>query len=218
MGNMKALLFEQYHSFKQNLENLTFGEPIPKHIEEMGKEYESMQDFKIDSWLNMPQPPNGSSDTLVELKHISNIYKDDSFIKTTDDMHLHFENGLKPFNIKYDKEKYKKITKEVLPLIYKLKYHYNRPRPDQLAKELGVTLDGTFLKSAQTPSYPSGHSTQGALIGLLLADENPEKKEELMKLGLEIGHGRLMAKVHYPSDHNFGVELAKCLFEYIKGN
>ena len=85
MGNMKALLFEQYHSFKQNLENLTFGEPIPKHIEEMGKEYESMQDFKIDSWLNMPQPPNGSSDTLVELKHISNIDKDDSFIKTTDD-------------------------------------------------------------------------------------------------------------------------------------
>jgi hypothetical protein len=210
-------LFEQFTSLKQNIDKLVFlEEPTEKHVEALNKEYKSMEGFPIEQFMNIPFPPNGSAETLAEIKHINGIVEEVGFIKSTDNVHSHFIDGLKNLGLKYDEKKWKNVLKESLPIIYKLKYHYNRPRPAQVARELGVDFDATHLKSAQTPSYPSGHSTQGVLISLLLSDEYPEHTVEIRRLGLEIGYGRLMAKVHYQSDHNLGVDLAKCLYEYIK--
>ena len=217
MGDMKILLFEQFTSLKQNLDKLVFlKEPTEKHVEYLNKEDKSFEGFPIEQFMNTPFPSNSSAKTLAEIKHINNIDKDEDFVKSTDDLHLHFKNGLERLGLKYDKKEWKKWTEESLPIIYKLKYHYNRPRPEQVAKELGMSCDGTYMKSAQTPSYPSGHSTQGVLVSLLLSDKHPEHTVEIRKLGLEIGYGRLMGKVHYQSDHNMGVDLGKCLYEYIK--
>ena len=210
-------LFEQFTSLKQNIDKLVFlEEPTEKHIKELNKEYKSMEGFPIEQFMNIPFPPNGSAETLAEIKHINSIVEEVGFIKSTDDVHSHFIDGLKNLGLKYDEKKWKNVLKESLPIIYKLKYHYNRPRPAQLARELGIDCDSVDLKSAQTPSYPSGHSTQGVLISLLLSDKYPEHVVEIRRLGLEIGYGRLMGRVHYQSDHNLGVDLGKCLYEYIK--
>ena len=210
-------LFEQYHSFKQNLDKLVFlEEPTEKHAEYLNKEDKSFKGFPIEQFMNTPPPPNGSAETLIEIKHINNIDKDIEFIKSTYNLHLHFKNGLEKLGLKYDKKEWKKWTEESLPIIYRIKYHYNRPRPSQVAKELGIDCDEKYLKSAQTPSYPSGHSTQGVLVSLLLSDKHPQHAVEIRKLGLEIGYGRLMGRVHYQSDHDLGVDLGKCLYEYIK--
>ena len=210
-------LFEQFTSLKQNIDKLVFlEEPTEKHIKELNKEYKSIEGFPIEQFMNIPFPLNSSAETFAEIKHINSIVKDLDLIKSTDNIHSYFKEGLERLGLKYDEQKWKTILKETLPIIYKVKYHYNRPRPAQVAKELGVDYDESYMDSAQTPSYPSGHSTQGVLISLLLSDNYPEHIVEIRRMGLEIGYARLMAKVHYQSDHNLGVDLGKCLYEYVK--
>jgi acid phosphatase (class A) len=60
----------------------------------------------------------------------------------------------------------------------------------------------------QTPeysySYPSGHSTRGALTAILLAQMVPEKSKELFTRGWDFGESRVIGGVHYPSDVEAG--------------
>ena len=76
-------------------------------------------------------------------------------------------------------------------------------------------FDPESLKSASTPSYPSGHATQGRFIGRFLGDIYPEHKEQLIKIGDDIAYSRNMAKVHYPSDSKIGKKLGDELYDYI---
>ena len=103
----------------------------------------------------------------------------------------------------------------VRSIILKLKYHYNRPRPFQLADIKGVELNSEYLDSASTPSYPSGHATQGRFVARVLSDLYPEYEQELMNIGDDVSYSRNMAKVHYPSDTAFGKELGDELYKYI---
>ena len=105
--------------------------------------------------------------------------------------------------------------KGVKTIILKLKYHYNRPRPSQVAQAKNLKLDSEHLESASTPSYPSGHATQGTFVGRYLADLYPEYEKELRQIGEDIAFSRNMAKVHYPSDSEFGKMLGNDLYEFV---
>ncbi len=48
-------------------------------------------------------------------------------------------------------------------------------------------------------SYPSGHVTRAVVYARILGEVFPEKKDELIELGLQIGYGRAIAGVHYRS-------------------
>ena len=67
-----------------------------------------------------------------------------------------------------------------------LKYKYNRPRPHQLAEFYGLDVSKFELDSMKTPSYPSGHATQGYLMGKFYSDRHPEYNREFMELAEEI--------------------------------
>ena len=114
------------------------------------------------------------------------------------------------FTSKAEEAEYKKLIKESTKTILSLKYYYNRPRPFQLAKFYGITEFENFtLPSMTTPSYPSGHTTQGYLMAELLGREYPKHFENLQKLANMISTSRLMARAHYPSDCKFGKEVGK---------
>lgn len=49
-------------------------------------------------------------------------------------------------------------------------------------------------------SYPSGHSTFGAMTAILLSDMVPEKRAELYARGWQFGESRIVGGVHYPTD------------------
>ena len=57
---------------------------------------------------------------------------------------------------------------------------------------------------AYSYSYPSGHSTFGAMSAILLADMVPEKRRELYARGWQFGESRVVGGVHYPSDVEAG--------------
>ena len=81
---------------------------------------------------------------------------------------------------------------------------------------VNVPMKDTELDSMNTPSYPSGHSTQGVLIGLVLSDMYPEHQHNLMELGKDISYSRNVARAHYPSDSKFGEKLGNEMFKYLK--
>ena len=82
-------------------------------------------------------------------------------------------------------------------------------------KPKGLELNSETLQSSSSPSYPSGHATQGRFIGRYLSDLYPEYGSELIKIGDDIAFSRNMAKVHYPSDSAFGKLLADEMYEYV---
>lgn len=53
-------------------------------------------------------------------------------------------------------------------------------------------------------AWPSGHTTVGTLMGIVLSDMVPEKKAQIMVRAWEYGDNRVVAGVHYRSDIEMG--------------
>jgi acid phosphatase (class A) len=133
-----------------------------------------------------------------------------------DDIVEAFKPLIEKFEVNISDEYLTQIKKESSKFIHKLKYHYNRPRPYQVAKFYNMDLNGVELESMKTPSYPSGHAVQGYLFGEILSRFNPENATEYRRVGEDIAHSRIVAKAHYPSDKEYGKKISKVLFTGIK--
>ena len=79
-----------------------------------------------------------------------------------------------------------------------IKQKYKRLRPFQANKQ--VQTPENIARASQGPTYPSGHSTFGAQVALILSMMVPEKSAELHARGWEYGEQRVASGVAYPSD------------------
>ena len=166
--------------------------------------------FNIEKFKNKKPPKDNSLETFKELKEISKLRDDEAFVKENDDVDKCFASI-----VGNDKE-ISKISQASLPVIKKLKNYFNRPRPKQLAKNFGIKIKDIELKSMKTPSYPSGHSTQGYLLAEVLKDKYPEKSKELDKKAKDISDSRNIARAHYKSDSRLGKQLGLEMYKYLK--
>ena len=94
-------------------------------------------------------------------------------------------------------------------LIMQLKNHYNRARPFQYAYYSKEKFNPYETLSGNTPAYPSGHASQSYFICSIVANHYEDKKEELMKLAKRVADSRIVMGVHFPSDNEFGIMIAK---------
>ena len=203
----------------ESLDDLKYAEePKEKHVRRMNRDLGQLHGFPIQVFKNIPPPKNESETTEEEIVHLDSIPVDEKFVKNADETEEYFEKFLKTKGLEYPKEDIKIYLPGVRSIILQLKYYYNRPRPGQVADAKGMDFDPESLKSASTPSYPSGHATQGRFIARYLSDLYPEYEKDLMKIGDDIAYSRNMAKVHYPSDSVFGKELGDSLYQYIIKN
>jgi acid phosphatase (class A) len=83
-----------------------------------------------------------------------------------------------------------------------IKQKYKKVRPFQYSKE--VKTPENIVKITGGPTYPSGHSSTGALIPLLLGMMVPEKREALFERGWEYSVNRVASGAAYPSDFEGG--------------
>jgi len=83
-----------------------------------------------------------------------------------------------------------------------IKQKYKKLRPFQYSKD--VQTPENIAKGAAGPTYPSGHSTTGAEVALVLAMMVPEKREALFERGWEYGINRITSGTAYPSDFEGG--------------
>ncbi len=168
----------------------------------------------------LPHPPHGSEAELADLHNT--IYQhshrrvpeglqdaaDSSMLKIFK-QHLH--NSGYPF----DKTYLKTAKKLIKPVITGLKQYYSRSRPQAVANEWGIPWESDDLDSAQTPSYPSGHTIQAYTVALLLAHQHPEEEENLLNIAEIVAQSRIDRGVHFQSDVDYGREVAYVLTDQV---
>tara|TARA_Y100001937_G_scaffold103811_1_gene143226 strand:- start:540 stop:1082 length:543 start_codon:yes stop_codon:yes gene_type:complete len=173
--------------------------------------------FNIDKFKNMKPPSDNSFTTMQEVKQLQTIPMNINKVKSFDNIEKTFADVAAKNNITaYDSKLVGDLIKKSAPIIIKLKKHFNRPRPKVIAKKMGVKMIDYEMSSMKTPSYPSGHSTQGILIGKVLAKKYPQAAKQFMQAGKNISKSRNIAKAHYKSDSKMGEQLGSEMFEYIK--
>jgi hypothetical protein len=171
---------------------------------------EMLKDFPIKKYLDKKPPNDNSLTTKKEIKELTGIPIKKKYIKENDDI-------VKTFGKIVNEDKFvQNVINKSSPVILKIKKHHNRPRPKVLAKKMGFKMEDVELPSMKTPSYPSGHSVQGYLTAMLLADKYPNKKEKLNKAARNISYSRRVARAHYKSDSLFGEQIGKDMYKYIK--
>jgi acid phosphatase (class A) len=77
---------------------------------------------------------------------------------------------------------------------------WKRPRPHLLYPDLVKPV----VPLSKSGSYPSGHTTVGTLMGVVLSDMLPEKKQQIMARAWEFGQNRIVGGIHYPTDIEAG--------------
>lgn len=110
------------------------------------------------------------------------------------------------------------IEHSLYPVVEEHKNHFGTERPSELARHLGVSCDFDDLESAQTPSYPSGHTTEAFFFAHLLSELYPDLRDSLYELANAIAMSRIDRGVHFPSDIEGGKKLAKVLYSLSKSN
>lgn len=83
------------------------------------------------------------------------------------------------------------------------KNYYNRQRPFSFYDEM--TCNPAQQEELSTNgSYPSGHTSIGWATALVLAEINPERQNEILKRGYEMGESRVICGYHFQSDVDAG--------------
>lgn len=108
------------------------------------------------------------------------------------------------------------IIKDIRNLIYKLKYFYQRPRPNQLAQYYKLKLFPYNSFSASTPSYPSGHTLEAYVILNVISDKYPNQYQFCREMIDDVAFSRLYLGLHYPTDNDFAIEVAKEIIKHPK--
>tara|TARA_Y100001963_G_scaffold38451_1_gene53713 strand:- start:833 stop:3160 length:2328 start_codon:yes stop_codon:yes gene_type:complete len=221
MKSFRQIISERPENDK--LDKLTHNVPLSnKRLKQLSRRYDAFEEFDMDGWQGYPPPSNSSKVTWDEINYLIGLQ--DFRTQWETDMVMSDEKIMRAFKIYLEKEnlevdltRIKELKDQSNVIILSLKRHYNRPRPVVLAKALGLELSFFPLKTSETPSYPSGHATQGRLVANLLADELPfAHRANILAIGDRIGEGRQIAGAHYPSDTEFGHRLGDELYRLVK--
>lgn len=206
-----------------NIDSIKYmGKPADKIKDHMDVEL----DLITVDWKNLlPPPPENSSDTTkIDLQILErktrNVTEEQRklILMVDDDAFQFFYKYCELNDLYYPEGLIRKVHKQTNAVILKLKYKFERPRPYQLAPELGYTISTLQTDTHQTPSYPSGHQHNGAITAEILSDIYPEHKTQWYKFAALCGEARVLQGVHYPSDNEASMTLCRLLWENIKEN
>jgi hypothetical protein len=95
---------------------------------------------------------------------------------------------------------FQEIIADTMPLLLKLKYKHQRPRPYMLAYYYKQSIFPKTSISALSPSFPSGHIFQLTLLVETLGNKQPKLYDQLHTILSDNYEHRLFYGVHYPSD------------------
>jgi hypothetical protein len=200
---------------KVPLKDLTYSQPFV---------YESGQGILSINWKNiLPKPPaNDSITTKKELDLVieaaaNRSNKATELVYKVDDDPLHlFYDFLEKKKLEYNRSLFDEYYNILESYVYATKYHYNRPRPEQIAPYYNQEVKVIYTSTHQTPAYPSGHTAYAALAAHMLSKKFPEYKKQFFDLAKQSGTARILQGVHFPSDNVAGMTLAKFIFKEIE--
>ena len=176
-------------------------------------------DIDIKPLLDMPPPANSSEDTkreLLEVKAFMEQQHSEEFLANLKKMD---KDPAKFIIDSYKELSGKTVPKKALDFItggdvevlaMKLKMHYGRPRPYQIADYYGIELD--YNKTIQhgkanAPSYPSGHTLAAYFAARVIGYIDSKYQDDLIEKAKMVADSRIAEGVHFKSDNNFSFAL-----------
>jgi hypothetical protein len=198
------------------LREVTYGNPNDIYLPYLKDD--GGYDFLYESLKDNPFPPNDSEATKDEIRELLNYQNSD--IQKHENIVFRFmayDEDLIATLKKYCIEKIGHNEDELIDdlvestksLLIKLKFYYQRPRPYQLAQYHKAKLFPTASMSALNPSYPSGHTFQAKLVCEVLGNKYVEHNDYLQKLAHDVELSRLYLGLHFQSDNDFALIVAK---------
>lgn len=101
------------------------------------------------------------------------------------------------------------VFEDVLPLIFKLKQHFQRPRPFQLAHYFKIKLFPYHTASGDCPSYPCLHSCIGRVLAGVLSNHYPDASKWFNETGMDAGYSRVFMGLNFQSSVDAGIRVAE---------
>ncbi len=169
---------------------------------------------------NHPFPPNSSEETKNELEYLVEITNeadedDILFCKLIETNHYDFFVIVaKKLGLEVSKEEILKWVGDIDPITFYLKDKFNRPRPYQLAKELGLDLHPITATDANSAAYPSGHTMDFLVILYHFGKMKPKVADVVNDFYHEIKRARELSGLHYPSDRKVSEYIFKELVKH----
>lgn len=200
------------------LNALQYGNPDRSNKQYLQKE--SYLDGLLPELTNYSFPPNDSEATkeeLLELVSVTNTLSENTELQRRFEIYdtsfdifmtqsLSDKGGIPEEDIR---ELIKEVKEDTKPLLIKLKYHYQRPRPFQVSLLRGIELVPYSSYAANSPSYPSGHAFQSRVYAEVLGNKYPQFHKALHDLATDIMWSRIYMGVHYASDCRFADYVAQ---------
>lgn len=200
-----------------NLDLITYGNPTEEQLPYFTEE--SYLDVLFKELTSFTFPKNSSDSTKEELNQIVDSLKVIHDRQNYLDRYKVYDKHLKEYFIDglvrggQDKEEITKLVNEIMqdtrPLLTKLKYHFQRPRPYQLAQYYKLKLFPFKSYSADSPSFPSGHSYQAKILCEVIGNRYPKTYSFMQDILEEICYSRLYLGLHYQSDIDVGIFCAE---------
>lgn len=191
-----------------NLDEITYGNPNIEQLELI--KTTNYLDVLFEELSTYTFPQNSSDATKEELNHIVDCLKqiegEEEYLKRykTYDVNLkrYFIEGMLKGNVNESeiKELVNSIYEDIRPLLVKLKYHFQRPRPNQLAEYYKLKLFPYQSFSADSPSFPSGHAYQGRILTEVIGNLYPDTYSFMERVFQDICYSRVYMGLHYQSD------------------
>lgn len=199
------------------LNQLQYGNP-----DRSNKSYLSKENY-LDSLLpelqNYPFYANDSTETqeeIMELVSVTNTLSENPelirrFEIYDTGFHIFMAQNLASNGVPEEeiRELLAQVKEDTKPLLIKLKYFYQRPRPYQLSLMRGIELSPYSSEAANSPSYPSGHTFQARVYAEVLGNKYPHFHKALHDLATDIMWSRIYMGVHYASDCRFADYVAQ---------
>ena len=203
---------------KQALEEVVYGNPTREQLELLQKK--SQYDYLLPEMFEAEPPSNISTLTQDELRALVDYQKQYNFLPENikkryqaydDDMCKAIVNFIYNNHNVDVTELVQSIFTDTLTIILKLKYKFQRPRPFQLGFYYKQSIFPVQTLTAISPSYPSGHVMQVALVAQTLGNLYPKTYQDLSRLLTDVIEQRLFYGLHYPSDCDRAVDFAKTI-------
>jgi hypothetical protein len=158
-------------------------------------------------------PPNDSETTRAELNELSEMCQALHQDEKSQKRFKAYDTSLHMVMIKYlmargveQKEAeplVSSILRDIDPLIAKLKFYFQRPRPYQMSYYLRLKLFPFFSITSSNPSYPSGHAVQAKFFAEIIGNKYPKIYKDVHDFADDICLSRMYMGLHYQSDIDF---------------
>ena len=200
-------------------QSLFYGNPTKEQVEIMKNSSVLKKALRLgvlDDFLNRERKKINEKDVWNVLKATEKVNQTElGYLRACEENHYAvFSSHLRSLGLDfYTTETVKKMVDPYQGILFYTKYYLNEPRPWVRAYDFGIPLFPLITTDASSPSDPSGHAFDCAVIAHIVSKNHPELREQIWNIAHSISYTRISAGLHYLQDYVSALDLVDCLVE-----